>query len=179
MGKYISAVFVITLFVCSSCVATESSEEIAAKDKNVEGHSWSVDKLHPLETREDFEDYILRIRFGNKKERMMTFVAFQLRIDSCLKFILEHLEDPEIFKGAEFPIVSNKGLKLTDVTIPAKKYTVGAALEMLLISYFYKDPARKTFHPTKRTGAMTAWKQWYNARAGLFRWNSWGLYSTK
>jgi len=162
-----------------SCVKTEIMGKDPYDKKNVEGTAWSVDRLPPLQSREDFEDYITRIGYGNKKERLMAFVAIQLKMDMCLPFILNHLEDPEKFDGAEFAIVNSSGVRLSNISIPAGKYTVGSALEMLLASYFYKDPARKTFHPTMRKGSVEAWKVWYDARVGQFRWNSWGLYSNK
>ena len=162
-----------------SCITEEIKEKPSEKTENVQGQSWAIDKLPTLENRQDFDDYITRLKFGNEKERKQVFIGFQLKIDMCLPFIIEELENEDKFKGADFPIVSSKGNILTNVIIPSNTYTIGSALERFLVSYFYKDPARTSFNVTRRDNAVEVWKNWYSRRRAAFRWNSWGIYSNK
>lgn len=168
------------LVALASCTTRiiEETQKHEQKPKP-EKASWTLGQMPSLNSREDIDNIVLQLRSGPELERRKLFVAIQLAMDYCLPHLLEHLEDMHDFEGMTFPIVNRSGTKLSSVTIPAKGFNTGAAIERFLIGYFYKEPARTSFNIRKREGASELWKKWYSARAERFRWNSWGVYSTK
>jgi hypothetical protein len=132
-----------------------------------------------LRTGEGFEKLLRQLEDGSQHRRREAVLALQYDMDFFLPHIIEHLEDTGEFKGLTCPIVNRSGRTISNVTIPAGQFNIGAMLERFLAGYFFKDPARLTFNIRNRKGAIEAWKKWYAERAGALRWNSWGLYSNK
>lgn len=132
-----------------------------------------------LRTQEGFEKLLRQLKEGSHARRREAMLALQFDMDFFLPRIIEHLEDTDVSGGLTCPIVNRAGRTLSNVTIPAKQFNIGAVLERFLIGYFFKDPARVTFNVHDREGATEVWKKWYTERAGAMRWDSWGLYSNK
>lgn len=144
-----------------------------------EAKSYAMTRLPELENREEFERTLKRLKAGSEQERRTAMVAFQLKMDLCLPYIIEHLEDKEPFKGLTYLHVTRLGERVGDFVIPDKGFNAGAALELFLCSYFRRDPARKTFNIPDREGATDIWKAWYGERKSSLKWGKSGIYSTR
>jgi hypothetical protein len=144
-----------------------------------EAKSYAMTRLPELNDRAEFERMLTRLKTGSDQERRTVMVAFQLKMELCLPFIIEHLEDKEPFKGLTYLYVTRLGERVGDFVIPDKGFNAGAALELFLASYFRRDPARKTFNIPEREGATDIWKAWYEQRKSSFRWAKSGVYSTR
>lgn len=152
-------------------------EEEKAESKEAKGYAMT--RLPELSDRNQFEETLKRLKTGSDQERRTILVAFQLKMDLCLPYIIEHLEDMEPFKGLTYMHVTRLGERVGDFVVPDRGFNAGAALELFLASYFRNDPARKTFNIPNRKGATDIWKAWYVQRQGAFKWAKSGIYSTR
>jgi hypothetical protein len=160
----------------------EAAEKPDGEEKKAgqgEAKGYAMTRLPQLDDRRHFEETLKRLKTGSDQERRTVLVAFQLKMDLCLPLIIEHLEDREPFRGIDYLYVTRFGQKVAEFKIPDTGFNAGAALEMFLASYFYKDPARKNFNIANREGATSLWKKWYEQRKHTFKWARSGFYSTK
>jgi hypothetical protein len=175
MNKLVTLTAFAAILSLASCVTTV---EVGPKPPKIsKADVWSVSRLPRLANRNDFEILLRRMQSGTEQERCTYLVALQLYMDLCLPFIIEHLEDSGQFKDTAYPIVSRAGIKMAD-GLHAKGLNRGAALELFLISYFSKDPARRNV-PKEREGAIKLWKNWHAQRKNSLRWNTRGLYNSR
>ena len=172
-----AAIIFLMLPVCS-CTTTVGKER-AAELQKPRPEILLKGRMPSLRSPHDLGGLLAYMRDGSEEERRRGFIALQTNIDWCLSYLIEYLGDAEPFGGVTFPIMNRSGTRISSVEIPPKGFTTGAAIERFFIGYFYKDPARRTFHPRKREGAVEAWRKWYENRRDSLRWNSWGMYSNK
>ena len=174
MNRATTVLLVILSLALASCAASGDRSAGGAQT-----YSWSIGQKPRLEDRSDFEFLMEVLRTGTEEERRSILITMQLHMDFCLPFIIQHLEDTDPFEDVAYPLVTSRGMKRCDMKLPSAGFNTGAALEFLLVYYFNRDPARKSFNKDDREGAVEVWNAWYTQRAGRFRWNSEGVYSTK
>lgn len=159
--------------------AAEKPDGEEKKTGSQEAKGYAMTRLPELDDRNQFEETLKRLKTGSDQERRTVMVAFQLKMDLCLPYIIEHLEDKEPFRGLTYLHVTRLGERIGDFVVPDKGFNTGAALELFLASYFRKDPARTSFNIPNREGATNIWKTWFEKRKGLFKWAKSGIYSTR
>ncbi len=155
----------------------DGGEEKKAGSQEAKGYAMT--RLPELDDRRNFEETMSRLKKGLDQERSTIMVAFQLKMDLCLPYIIDHLEDKEPFKGLTYLHVTRLGERIGEFNIPDKGFNTGAALELFLVSYFYRDPARKNFNIPNRARATDIWKAWYEQRKRSFHWAKSGVYLTR
>lgn len=173
----IAAVFAVVC-IGASCV-TEPVEEKLPGSQHALAISLNIGNIPRIAQRSVFEDVLLWFKQGTELDRRTAIAAFQVYMDVCLPFIIDHLEGEEPFAGLTYQPFGRKGARLRSVTIPSEGYNVGAALEYFLAYYFRSDPARRTFNVEKREGAVELWRRWYARRADSFHWDESGFYRSK
>ncbi len=175
--KGLRATAIAVFLLVGSCAGEPVKEE--RSKPLVMPATWSMADVPRVTGPGRFDKLLVHLQHGSKQDCSKIFVAFQAYMDVCLPLVIEHLEDMGEFGAASFPIVNRQGAPVRQVEILPKTYNVGAALELLLISYFYRDAPRTTFNKDNRKGAKQLWKKWYAERARLFHWNQQGFYSAR